>query len=88
MQPLLQPGDEVLLDPTAYSQAQPQVGDLVVALHPQRSNFRIIKRVVAVTAEGACLLQGDNRAASEDSRVFGAVAAHQILGKVVCRFFC
>ncbi|NEQ34544.1 MAG: nickel-type superoxide dismutase maturation protease [Leptolyngbya sp. SIO4C5] len=87
MQPLLQPGDEVLLDPQAYCHSPPQVGDIVVARHPQRPDLRLIKRVVAASPEGACFLQGDNAAASEDSRAFGRVPASLIMGKVVCRFF-
>lgn len=86
MQPLLKPGDEVLLNPDAYRYAQPQVDDIVVALHPQIPQLRIIKRVTARTAEGACVLKGDNAVASQDSRAFGAVALGSILGKVVCRF--
>jgi type IV secretory pathway protease TraF len=29
---------------------------------------------------------GDNAKASTDSRTFGAIPAHKLLGKVVCRF--
>lgn len=85
MLPLLQPGDEVLLDPQAYKRAFPQAGDIVVAHHPSESSL-IIKRVISVTADGRCYLQGDNAAESTDSRAFGAVAVDDILGRVVCYF--
>ena len=84
MRPLLVPGEEVLIDPTAYRRRAPQPGDLVVAEHPQRPGFRLIKWVVAVEPQG-CFLQGIDRAASTDSRTFGWVSLHRILGQVVCR---
>lgn len=85
MAPLLQPGDELLVDRYAYWRSPPQVGDIVVAWHPDREDFKLIKRVVEVTADG-CWLQGDNLAESTDSRSFGAISLPSILGKVVCRF--
>lgn len=85
MRPLLVPGEEVLIDPTAYHRRAPQPGDVVVAEHPQRPGFRLIKWVVAVEPQG-CFLQGVNLAASTDSRTFGWVSPHRILGQVVCRF--
>lgn len=86
MLPLLQPGDEVLVNPRAYRRLPPQPGDLVVAPHPHRANFWLVKRVVAVKDNQDCILMGDNAKASTDSRTFGAIPAHKLLGKVVCRF--
>lgn len=85
MRPLLSPGEEVLIDPTAYRHAPPQPGDLVVAHHPQQPRLRLIKWVVAVDDQG-CFLQGLNLTASTDSRSFGQVPLTDILGRVVCRF--
>ncbi|QQE66420.1 S26 family signal peptidase [Leptolyngbya sp. BL0902] len=85
MQPLLRPGEEVLIDPRAYRHHPPQLGDLVVAEHPQQPGFRLIKWVVAVEPQG-CFLQGINLAASTDSRSFGWVPPEGILGQVICRF--
>lgn len=86
MAPLLQPGDELLVDPLAYGRSRPEVGEIVVAWHPKRENFKLIKRVVEITPEAHYWLEGDNEVESTDSRSFGAVSLESILGKVVCRF--
>ena len=86
MAPLLQPGDEVLVDPRAYKQATPHVGDIVVSQHPYRVDVRLVKRITAILKDGRCLLEGNNPTESTDSRSFGAVAPQQILGRVISRF--
>lgn len=86
MLPLLQPGEEILIDRQAYRTSLPQVGELVVAIHPERLNLPIVKRVKAITPEGKYFLTGDNLAQSTDSHVFGAVELENILGKVTSRF--
>lgn len=86
MLPTLAPGKEVLIDPQAYGQQPPQLQDLVVAEHPQRPGFRLIKRVVAADTEGCCDLRGDNPESSTDSRQFGEVKRDGILGQVICHF--
>ena len=86
MQPLLQPGDEVLVDVRAYRRSPPTPGDIVVLQHPHQPQLHIVKRAISVTPSGDCFVQGDNPSASTDSRSFGCVNASQLLGKVVCRF--
>lgn len=88
MVPLLQPGDEVLVDLRAYSQKRPRSGDVVVARHPHQVDLKIIKRVTDVVEDGRFYLQGDNPdpAASSDSRSFGLVSLEYILGRVTSRF--
>ncbi|MGF1499555.1 MAG: nickel-type superoxide dismutase maturation protease [Elainellaceae cyanobacterium] len=86
MLPLLQPGEEVLVNPSAYWQTSPREGDLVLIDHPHRPGFRLVKRVRVVLESGQCFVIGDNPKESTDSRQFGAVAAEQILGQVVSRF--
>lgn len=81
MRPLLEPGDEVLVD----SGAVPRPGDIVVARHPFIRNLRVIKRVEAVGEDGRYLLKGDNPIASDDSRAFGPVSGERILGRVTSR---
>lgn len=85
MAPLLQPGDELLVNPFAYRRSPPEIGDIVIAWHPQREQFKLIKRVVEITTDGYWI-EGDNLAESTDSRLFGAVPRTSILGKVVRRF--
>jgi nickel-type superoxide dismutase maturation protease len=86
MSPLLQPGDEVLIDPRAYRYQAPRPGDVVVVRHPYRTDVRLIKRVAAILEDGRCRLEGDNPAESTDSRAFGSVSAEHIVGRVTSRF--
>jgi len=86
MTPLLNPGDEVLIDPRAFRRSAPRQGDIVVARHPYRTDLRLVKRVAAVLENGSCILEGDNPAESTDSRSFGALPPHHILGRVTSRF--
>lgn len=86
MMPLLQPGEEVLIDPLAYTEQTPEPGDIVVAEHPTLPGFRLVKRVVAVLDTGDCILIGDNSSESTDSRSFGAVPCKKIVGRVTSRF--
>lgn len=86
MVPTLQPGEEVLTDRLTDSDRNLCPGEIVVAWHPHRPNFPIIKRVSQINADGSCWLLGDNLAASEDSRAYGAVARSAIVGRVCCRF--
>ncbi|MGF1603460.1 MAG: S26 family signal peptidase [Thermosynechococcaceae cyanobacterium] len=102
MVPTLYPGDEVLVDGQAYGSSLPTVGDLVVAEHPGQSGLKIVKRVVALTVDEVCpkdsgsqeiaphyfcTLLGDNPEASTDSRSFGDISVHKLLGKVTSLFY-
>jgi nickel-type superoxide dismutase maturation protease len=86
MWPLLEPGEEVFIDPNAYRRRSPQPGEIVTLFHPQRGDLKIIKRVVCVDAEGRCFVCGDNPLESTDSRQFGWVDSDRLIGRVVCRF--
>ena len=86
MLPLLQPGEEILVNLSAYKKSFPEVGDIVVANHPERPNFQIVKRVTLVKENGRCFLTGDNLVESTDSYSFGAVSFSDIVGKVTSRF--
>jgi len=85
MLPVLKEGDVVLYDPKAYTQKQPQIGDVVIAIHPARSDLRIVKRVQGVTRDGRIFLLGDNVAETTDSRDFGHVPIDEILGRITSR---
>ena len=86
MRPLLEPGDEVLVDIQAYRQGKPKVGDVVVATHPNDPRVEIIKRISEVFEHNRYFLKGDNPAFSTDSRSFGAIDSTNLLGRVTCRF--
>lgn len=86
MFPLLKSGDEVLVNHRAYRRKSPTLGDIVLARHPQRPDFPIIKRITALSGDDAYFLSGDNAAESTDSRSFGAIKRQAIIGHVICRF--
>lgn len=86
MLPLLQPGEEILVNVAAYRHALPQVGHIVVVEHPERPGFQMVKRVAAVDENGNCVVVGDNPYESTDSRTFGAVSHQLIIGQVTSRF--
>jgi nickel-type superoxide dismutase maturation protease len=86
MLPLLQPGEEVLINPK-ISDTQPlRVGDIVVAQHPSEKNLQLIKRIGTISEEGQYFIIGDNLQESTDSRSFGSLRREQIIGRVTCRF--
>lgn len=85
MLPVLHEGEEVLVDERAYRKTLPQVGDIVVAHHPQQK-IKLVKRVAEVLPNGRFVLKGDNLAESSDSRAFGAVSHDQIIGRVTSKF--
>ena len=81
MQPLLQHGDVVLIDPSS----PPEVGSIVLAQHPLRADLRILKRLDHLTEDGRLYVLGDNSAESTDSRAFGTLSPDLMLGRVVLR---
>jgi signal peptidase I len=83
MSPALEPGERVLFDRLAYVVEEPQIGDIVLARHRERSGVRMIKRVVAHDglAEGELWLVGDNEAESTDSRTLGPFQRENIIGR-------
>ncbi|NET09348.1 MAG: S26 family signal peptidase [Symploca sp. SIO2B6] len=100
MLPLLQPGDEVLVDRKAYHHSPqvneclsgPQPGDIVLVDDPRQPGFHLVKRVINIQAPSPPQVQpdywveGENRLESTDSRSFGYVPHRCILGKVTSRF--
>ena len=81
MEPTLQPGDWLLVDPTAYRRRQPKPGQLVVAPDPREPERELVKRVAAVDLDGRLLLAGDDRDASTNSRTFGAIDPATVRGR-------
>lgn len=81
MLPLLEKGDQVLVD----ENAKVKVGDIVIAEHPFKENVEMVKRIKEIDKEGRYFLIGDNADESTDSRTFGSVSIQYIKGKVVAR---
>ena len=85
MFPTLPDGAIVLVDPRAYRQEGPQVGDIVLAHHPFRTDLPLLlKRITAITPAGRYHIRGDNpdSLATTDSRSFGPVSSTSLQGKV------
>jgi signal peptidase I len=94
MRPAFLPGDRLYVDPAPGRPLAP--GDVVVARDPERAGRLLLKRVVAVPGNapgtrtpppaGHLDLEGDNAAASRDSRHFGSVPASTVVGVVWFRY--
>jgi nickel-type superoxide dismutase maturation protease len=88
MEPALRPGDWLVVWRGLRAGRPPRVraGQIVVARHPGRPDFLLVKRAVSRGAEG-WWLESDNRAAGAvDSRSFGAVPPGAITGRVLGRY--
>ena len=84
MLPTLKPGQVIF-----YSVgAEPAVGDVVVAKHPETDGL-IVKRLTKLESDGYWLegdaMQTATAASSSDSWVFGAVSRNAIVGVVLIR---
>jgi nickel-type superoxide dismutase maturation protease len=82
MIPALEAGDRlVVMRRRRYRSGQ------VVAVHDPRRPWRVlVKRVAVVRAGGYLELRGDNPGASTDSRTFGDVGPHLVLGQAFWRY--
>lgn len=96
MAPTLIPGDIVLVNLSAYANAAPRAGEIVVFGDPTVANgLTLIKLVVRVDShcadqticpqsEGAVVhVQGDNATHSYDSRHFGPIPVSSLQGRAV-----
>jgi signal peptidase I len=61
--------------------SKPKVGEVVVFYTP--SGELAVKRCASLTEKGGFTAEGDNAAASYDSRSYGPVPADNIIGKVL-----
>ena len=83
MLPTLLPGDRVLVWRGVGPLRPPiRVGDLVAVADPRDAERIMVKRVVDRAGTGF-VVEGDNGAASTDSRHFGPVAPAAVQGRVV-----
>ena len=85
MYPTLRDGESIRIDPTAYEEALPAIGDIVLARHPYKKGVWMIKRVVGLAGGGRYLLRGDNVLESSDSRSFGPIRLQDIRGRATHR---
>ena len=82
MEPALRDGDWVIVASLARP---PRVGEIVLARDPRVAERLVLKRVARVKG-GVCMLLGDRREESTDSRTFGPVALSAVLGRAVFRY--
>lgn len=81
MEPAIKGGDYVVVNKLAYLLSKPKVKDIIVFKYPAKNIF-LIKRITRVAKE-KYFVTGDNKAMSIDSRKFGSVQFHSIVGKVI-----
>lgn len=87
MEPALEDGDWVLVDPDAYRSRTPGAGELVLAPDPREPERLLIKRVGSVERDGRLMLVGDAPDASTDSREFGSVSRAEVRGRPWFRYW-
>ena len=87
MAPTLGAGDWLLVDPAAYRDHGPAVGDIVVAPDLREPTRLLVKRVAVVGADGSVELRGDAPDASTDSRTFGLLPAAVLQGRAWARYW-
>jgi nickel-type superoxide dismutase maturation protease len=82
MGPTLEPGDRLFVDPRAYRERPPSVGDVVVLVDPQDPGRWLVKRVAAYDATDRTVdVRGDAAEVARDSRQFGPVAVDHLRGR-------
>lgn len=84
MEPNLRDGDWLLVDPLAFTNRAPRVGDLVVARDPRAADRLLVKRVRSLGARGQLTIGGDHRA-HEDEGIPVELAA--VLGRPWFRYW-
>jgi nickel-type superoxide dismutase maturation protease len=82
MRPALQPRDRLLVG----KWLRPRRGDVVVVRDPEQRSIFLVKRVATLEPNGDLVLQADNPNVSRDSRHFGAVPRHLIVGRAIFRY--
>ena len=87
MQPALEPGDWLLVDPDAYARRSPESGELILAPDPRQTNLLLLKRVGVVDEDGRLQLLGDAPDASTDSRTFGSIDPATVQGRPWFRYW-
>jgi nickel-type superoxide dismutase maturation protease len=85
MEPALRPGDYVIVHRWAYRHEAPEAGDIVVLRNPEAPSQFLVKRVMSFDSQAGLFVLGDNANHSRDSRQFGMVPLHLVVGKVRLR---
>jgi signal peptidase I len=88
MEPALRPGDWLLVWRGLRSGGPPRIrpGQIVIAGHPGRAGFLLVKRAVRRDGDGWRLESDNAGVGAVDSRAFGAVPDGEITGRVLLRY--
>ena len=81
MESTISEGDLVIYKKINPKKLDLEVGDIVIASHPQIKNKLIIKRIHQIY-QNKFILRGDNTLSSTDSRDWGLIKLDLIIGKV------
>ena len=83
MIPALRDGDLVFFKIFSLNKSILKVGDIVIFNHPHKK-IRLIKRIKSIN-KFSIEVSGDNKNASNDSKLFGAIQKEKIIGIVTSR---
>jgi nickel-type superoxide dismutase maturation protease len=88
MEPALRPGDWLIVWRGIRPARPPRIraGQIVIARHPGRADFLLVKRAVRRAGPGWWLESDNSGAGAVDSRSFGPVRPEQITGRVLVRY--
>ena len=94
MLPTFENGDYLIVDELTYHFREPEHGEVIIFKYPKDTSKFFIKRIIGVpgdTVDGKTLgkdayfVEGDNRNASSDSRIWGALPRGLIIGRPLLR---
>lgn len=83
MEPSLRDGDWLLVDPLAFADRAPRVGELVVVTDPRAAERLLVKRVRALGSVGTLTIGGDHRAHADEAI---AIAPSELVGQPWFRY--
>ncbi len=100
MEPTFENGDYLIVDELSYYLRSPEKNEVIIFHYPLNPSMYFIKRVVGLPGEtmdiegkktvlkaGEYFVEGDNRGASSDSRVWGPVPQKLIVGRALIRLW-
>lgn len=100
MEPTFNNGDYLIIDELSYHFRKPEKGEVIVFRYPLDPSKFFIKRVIGLPGEtikinsskitlgpNEYFVEGDNRPASSDSRIWGAVPENLVVGRAFVRLW-
>jgi len=100
MEPTFENGNYLIIDELSYHFRQPEKNEVIVFRYPLDPSKFFIKRIIGLPGEtiesneqkitlgqNEYFVEGDNRLASSDSRIWGPVPENLIVGRVFIRLW-